>query len=70
MSLMLHYPWFSSSGHLGLSAAFSMSQKLMENLRLEKQRFRLLPTNLPMATSQGDMFTPMNQKFHWGWKSA
>jgi len=47
-----------------------MNQKHMENLRLEKQRFRLLRTDLPMEISQVAMFAPMNQNYRWGWKSV
>ncbi len=47
-----------------------MNQKHMENLRLEKQRFHLPHTNLPMGIFQVAMFVQMNQKHPWGWKSV
>ncbi len=39
-----------------------MNQELMENLRLEKQRFHLLHTILAMRISQVAMFVQVNQK--------
>lgn len=64
------HPCVSTSVHLGLSNASSMNQEYMENLRLEKQRFRLLHTSLAMLISQVAIFVQVNQQHPWGWKSV